>query len=118
MGATESTSIVNSKSSISGLVVPAFLKSMSRIILAILVVGGSYFGVSEGLRFSREAWRDFLVSQINDEIDGLELAVNDKEVLGIKSMNRAQIEKALYVAVDDRLRCAMQVASIEEIIKN
>lgn len=115
MGITESSSIVNSKSSLSGLVVPAFLKSMSRIILAILVVGGSYFGVSEGLRFLSEQWSAFIARSIEQQLGDYSFTVGENKIEGIENMNTKELQKVLYLTGEKLTRCEMAMASVEEI---
>lgn len=115
MGTTESSSIVNSKSSLGGLVVPAFFKSMSRFILAILVVGGSYFTVSEGLRFYREQRAAFRLAEINRALNGLEFLVGEKSIMNVKDMTRAQLEMGLYQCKEGQIASNMKLAAIEDI---
>lgn len=117
MGTTESSSIVNSKSSIGGLVVPAFLKSMSRFILAILVVGGSYFTVSEGLRFFAERWNAFIAAEIEQQIGDFNFTLGQNKVEGIENMSVKELQKVLYLTGEKLTSCQMGMASIEEISK-
>lgn len=116
MGTTESTSMINSKSNIHGLAVPSFSKYLCRIILTILVVGGSYLAVGESLRFLSSTWHDFKVSLVDAELDGQTIEIDDKGLLNVKDLSREQLEKHLYFCVDSRLRTDMKLATVQDLL--
>ena len=117
MGTTESTSMINSKSNIHGLAVPSFSKYLCRIILTILVGGGSYLAVGESLRFLSSTWHDFKVSLVDAELDGQVIEIGDKGLL-TKDLPREQLEKHLYSCVDSRLKAEMKLAAVQDLISN
>lgn len=115
MGATDILNTSAKGNATSRLVAPSFLKSMSRIILTILVVGGSYFGVSEGLRFLSDQWGLFVSSQIEKQLGEFSFTLGKDKVEGIENMSAKELQKVLYLTGEKLTSCQMAMASVEEI---
>ena len=115
MGATVSTPILQDHQRITtGRAAPSFFRYLRRIILTILVVGGSYFVVREGLRFYAEQKALFVKQQIEKELGDFSFSLDEK-TLGLKNLSEPELQKVLYLTADKLTRCQMAVASIEEI---
>lgn len=119
MGAAESNSTNIAKSNIRGLAAPSFFRTICRLILAVVIVGGSYFAVGEGLRFYTDIKAAFKRYAINDALAGLEFPLDEKamQIKNVSSFSREQIELALWRCEDGQIRTNMKLAAVSDIIE-